>query len=306
MAVNCLQSKRVRACIFGLCLLAGFGLGVLLLGGCSENAANARAFSGTILEVDEERSAVRVRVNSGADFLADPEVWASVRRGDLANAGPGEEIRAFLFDSEDGDPAYRLERVWPAGGDSGRVVEAINRRLRQDTVLRGEGAYLLEGETLPRFALYDQSGKLARHDRFAGKRVVMNFIFTRCMDPEMCPAATERMRQLQRAANEAGVERFELVSVTLDPEYDTPGVLWEYATDRGIDLENFSFLTGPERAVRDLMTQIGILSYPDDEQYFTHTMATLMIDEDGSLVHRVDGSRWLVSDFLNRLKEEDA
>ena len=305
MVVNCLQSKRVRTCLYAACILAGFGLGALFLSGCSDHAGNARAFSGTILEVDEARGAVRVEVDSGADFLPEPEVWASVRRGDLANAEAGARIRALLLDAESEGAAYRLEGVWPADDDSARVVEAVNRRLRQDTVLRGEGAYLLEGESLPRFALYDQFGRVVGPERFSGTRVVMNFIFTRCMDPEMCPAATERMRQLQRAATEAGVERFELVSVTLDPEYDTPGVLREYATDRMIDLENFSFLTGPERAVRDLMTQIGILSYPDDDMYFQHTMATLLIDENGSVVHRVDGSRWLVSDFLNRLRKED-
>ncbi len=304
MAVNGLQSRVVRGCLYGGCLLAGFLLAAFLLGGCS-GGDSARAFVGAIAEIDEDGSALVIEVESGAEFLEESRLRAAARRGDVANAEVGHRIRAILADNENGD-GYRIERVWPADRDAERTVEHINRRLREDTVLRGDGAYLLEGESLPRFGLYDQFGEIARPERFAGKRVVMNFIFTRCMDPRMCPAATERMRQLQRQAREAGVEDFELVSVTLDPDYDTPGVLREYAVDRGIDLDNFSFLTGPERAVRDLMTQIGVLAYPDDEMYIKHTMATLLVDENGSIAHRVDGSQWLVSDFLNRLKEEQA
>ncbi len=294
-------AARTRLSVLGLALAAA---GLALTAGCGGDSRDARAFVGVILEVDESREALRIEVESGADFLPDREVWAAARRGDVANAEPGAKIRAFLADAGDGNGGYRLEQVWPADADSERIVQHLNRRLREDTVLRGEGRYRLEGEALPRFALYDQFGMLARPERFEGQRVVMNFIFTRCMDPVMCPAATERMRQLQRAAAEAGVEDFQLVSVTLDPDYDTPGVLWEYATDRGISLDNFSFLTGPERAVRDLMTQMGILANEDDEQYWIHSMATLLVDTDGTILHRVDGSQWMVSDFLDRLKGE--
>ncbi len=306
MEVNIIQSKAVRACFYAACLAAGFVLAAVVLGGCSaerDGSRADRAITGSILEVDADAGRIRVEVTSGAEFLEERRVWASARRGDVANAEPGVKIRAFLADANGGGPAYRLEQVWPADETAERVVEHLNRRLREDTVLRGEGNYRMEGEALPRFALYDQSGNLVRPERFAGKRVVLNFIFTRCMDPVMCPAATQRMAQLQASAGEAGIEDFELVSVTLDPDYDTPGVLREYATDRGIDLGNFSFLTGPERAVRDMMTQLGVLSYPDDDMYFTHTMATLLVDRDGTIIHRVEGSQWMVSDFLERLKE---
>ena len=76
----------------------------------------------------------------------------------------------------------------------------------------------------------------------------------------MCPASTAKMMGTQKQAKDAGVTQVEFVSITLDPTYDTPGVLKEYATTRGIDTGNFSFLTGPEAAVRDLLTQGGLAS----------------------------------------------
>jgi protein SCO1 len=154
---------------------------------------------------------------------------------------------------------------------------------------------------VPAFALYDQTGQVVQVSRFTGRRAAINFIYTRCPVPEMCPAATMRMIQLQEAAREAGIENFELISISLDPEYDTPGVLRQYAEAYKIDTSNFSFLTGPERAVGDLMEQLGIL-VDRSQGLSSHTLGTILVDERGIIRHRVFGSNWMVSDFLRQLE----
>lgn len=105
---------------------------------------------------------------------------------------------------------------------------------------------------------------------------------------------------LQRQAKAAGVTNLELISITLDPEFDTPGVLQQYATDRGIDTSNFSFLTGPESAIKDLLRQFGVIAMAEGS-ILQHTLATLMINENGRIVHRVDGSGWDVQEFVDKL-----
>lgn len=111
------------------------------------------------------------------------------------------------------------------------------------------------GETAPTFTLYNQDGKATAFDHFRGKRVVLNFIFTRCPVATMCPASTAKMMALQAAAKKAGVKDLELVSISFDSAFDTPPVLKAYAEARGIDTSNFSFLTGPENAIRDLLAE---------------------------------------------------
>ena len=69
---------------------------------------------------------------------------------------------------------------------------------------------------------------------------------------------------------------------------------------RGIDTANFSFLTGPENAIRDLLAQFGVIAEPG-ESIFKHTLSTLLIGRDGRILHRVDGSTWSPDEFLNRL-----
>ena len=112
--------------------------------------------------------------------------------------------------------------------------------------------------------------------------------------------AGAKWRQL-RLAREAGVRDLELVSITLDPIHDTPGILREYAAVRGIDTSNFSFLTGPEGAIRDLLTQFGVITQLQGD-ILQHTLATMLIDPQGRIAHRTDGSQWEPQDFVKRMK----
>jgi protein SCO1/2 len=118
----------------------------------------------------------------------------------------------------------------------------------------------------------------------------------------MCPAATLKMMALQKAAREAGVANLELVSISFDPANDTPGVLKEYAAVRNIDTSNFTFLTGPDAAVRQLLAQMGIIREFEGDT-IKHTLATLLIDEQGRIIHRVDGSQWDSQEFLSKMKK---
>lgn len=212
----------------------------------------------------------------------------------------GRRFRAKLID--DGTGQLRLREVEPLDEQKEAEIKAAALTLRQDTLTRGKGAYREIGETVPSFALYDQDGNVFAMDRVRGRYVVLNFIYTRCPIATMCPLSTQHMMALQAAARAQGVKNLQLLSISLDPAYDTPAVLKAYAQTRGIDLSNFSFLTGPEPAVRDLLQQFGVLVTPG-ENYLKHTLSTLLIDGQGRIVHRVDGTQWTPDDFLNKLKQ---
>lgn len=275
---------------------------VLVAGGCSrsaEDTAPGHPLVGEVLEVDEERRVLVVRHEEIPDYMPAMTMEFRVSPGDLANAAPGQRIRARLIENEG---EFRLERIWPADRMGEGIVEQTSRSLRQDTVIRGSKVFREVGEQVPSFALYDQNGQVVQIDRYRGRNLLINFIYTRCPVPTMCPAATQRMIRLQEAAKEAGVENFELVSISLDPEYDTPGVLRQYADNLNIDTGNYSFLTGPESAVADLMEQLGIL-VDRSKDLSSHTLGTILVDEKGTIRHRVFGSNWMVSDFLKRLQD---
>ncbi len=255
--------------------------------------------TGEIVKVDPERQVLLVSHDKIPGYMAAMTMEFKVSKADFANARAGQRIRAELVvRGED----FLLEKIWPDDSVTRSTIEAATNALAQDTAMRGKEAYREIGEALPTFTLLDQEGRTVSASRFRGKRIVLNFIFTRCPVATMCPAATLRMSQLQKAARAAGAKDFELVSISMDPEYDTPGVLREYAETRGLDTTNWSFLTGPDAAVRHLLAQLGVIREFEGAT-IKHTLATVIIDEQGRIVHRVDGSAWQVEDFVRRLKQ---
>ncbi len=289
-------------------------LAALLLAGCGRKEASVQAASeapaqpaekryplhGEIVSADAARKVLVVTHEEIPGYMPAMTMEFLVSAGDIANAKPGQRIRAEMIPSEQGD--FRLEKIWPDDRTADATVAAGANALRQDTMIRGRAVYREVGEQLPDFALYDQTGRVVQSTRFHGKQIMLNFIFTRCPVATMCPASTMKMMESQRLAKEAGVPNLELVSITLDPAYDTPGVLQEYAEARGIDTGNFSFLTGPETAIKDLLAQFGVIA-EFKGGLLTHTLTTLLIDEKGQIIHRADGSVWEPKDFVAKMRK---
>jgi len=296
-------ARYIAACAAACALLAAPGCGRAGGGAQAQAAAPAdgeRRFplTGEVLSVDRARKVLTVRHNDVAGYMPAMTMEFPVSAGDASSASAGEKIRAELVVAKDG--GVRLEGIWPDDKVELATIDAGARMLRQDTLEKGRQAYREVGDTVPEFVLYDQNGRLVDAARFRGRQVMLNFIYTRCPVANMCPLSTTKMIAAQKLAREAGVHGVEFVSITLDPAHDTPGVLREYADDRGIDTSNFSFLTGPEPAIRDLLTQFGVIAEFKGD-ILDHTLATLLIDEKGRVKWRADGSEWQPKDFVERM-----
>ncbi|HVU36320.1 MAG TPA: SCO family protein [Opitutaceae bacterium] len=264
----------------------------------AEQAEPHYALTGEVLAVDHAQHTVRIRHDAVKGLMPAMTMDFPVSAGDEASVRVGEMIRGTLVRTKAGD--FRLERIWPNDQGSTGTIAAMEAQLRANTSDRGRGVYREIGETVPDFALYDQDGRVVQMSRFRGKQIMLNFIYTRCPIATMCPAATLKMMATQKLARDAGIKDLELVSITLDPAYDTPGVLKEYASARGIDTSNFSFLTGPEAAIKDLLKQFGVIA-EFQGNILNHTLTTLLINEDGRIAWRADGSQWEPADFVARM-----
>jgi protein SCO1/2 len=295
--------KSHALAVLGACLLltaAACGRADRAAGVPAQAAKEKRyPLTGEVVSADVARRVLVVRHDPIPGLMPAMTMEFGVTAGDAALAKPGQRIRAELIPSDQGD--WRLEKIWPDDRATAAAIADQARALRQDTIIRGRSAYREVGEQIPRFALLDQEGRVIESVRFQGKQVMLNFIFSRCPVATMCPLSTTKMMATQKLAREAGVKNLELVSITLDPAYDTPGVLKDYAAARGIDTANFSFLTGPESAIKDLLAQFGVIAEFEGE-LLKHTLTTLLIDENGRIVHRADGSVWEPRDFVEKMK----
>jgi protein SCO1 len=144
------------------------------------------------------------------------------------------------------------------------------------------------GDRAPDFALVDQDERPVSLAALRGKVVLLDFVFTRCPGP--CPILTGILRDVREGLSPADRERVQVVSITLDPEHDTPAVLREYAEKRRIDAQGWSFATGAARDVDALARAYGVGSVRQANGEIEHTVATFLIDRDGQIARRYLGT----------------
>jgi len=103
---------------------------------------------------------------------------------------------------------------------------------------------------LPVFELVDSAGAPFGSESLRGHVYVASFFFTRC--PSVCPAMLKSMARLQKHYDEMGFDSIRLVSITVDPDFDTPERLREAEALYGVDRARWRLLTGPREQIRDL------------------------------------------------------
>lgn len=130
----------------------------------------------------------------------------------------------------------------------------------------------------PEFKLTDQYGKTVTNADLKGKVWVADFIFTRCPGP--CPVMTSNLASLNKAlGNRKDVE---LVTITVDPEFDTPEVLKKYGERAGATPERWKFLTGPKEQLDTVITK-GFLQAlgKDADGMPMHSTRFVLVDRNG-------------------------
>jgi len=182
-----------------------------------------------------------------------------------------------------------------------RRVAEVTDTLRRETVDKGRMVTRVPNELMPNMALWDQSGRLVMKKDFLGHPLALNFIFTSCRVARMCPASSACMKQLGDAlAKMPRASEVRLLTITFDPETDTPGVLRAYADGYGIDHARHRFLTGDAGQIKDLMRHYGIQTLRDDGT-IVHNAALIVISPEGRIAYRSEGPSFDADDIAARL-----
>lgn len=130
---------------------------------------------------------------------------------------------------------------------------------------------------VPPFALTDQHGNLVTEKDLLGKITIWDFIFTRC--PGACPIMTKQMAELYQLY--ASSQRVQFFSVTVDPDYDTPEVLRQYAEAHGVRDMRWRFLRGSIDSVITLSEKGFML--PAENLPSGHSTKFVLIDPEGHI-----------------------
>ena len=157
----------------------------------------------------------------------------------------------------------------------------------------------------PEFSLTSQDGSQVTLADFRGKVVAVTFIYTLCTST--CPVLTPTMSFVQDQLGPNFGTKIAFVSITVDPERDTPQVLKEYAHAFGANLAGWAFLTGTPDAIRDVTRRYGVFASKTANGDVDHTFLTSIVDPSGILRVQYVGVRFdpdeLRRDLLSLLQE---
>jgi protein SCO1 len=151
----------------------------------------------------------------------------------------------------------------------------------------------------PSFALTSQDGKPVALAKLRGKVVAVTFIYTQC--PDICPMLTQKMVDVQEVLGTDFGKKVAFVSISLDPEHDTPEVLKDYAQFWGAKPEGWSFLTGSPEAVRDVSRRYGVFFAKKEDGSVDHTQLTSLVDAAGQMRVQYLGARFDPEEFRHDL-----
>ena len=155
-----------------------------------------------------------------------------------------------------------------------------------------------EGDEVPDYRLVNQDNKEFRLHNFRGKALLLTFIYTRCPLPEYCNLMSTNFaevdRELQKDKNV--YSKTHLLSITIDPEYDTPKVLRSYGsahTERyeSETFEHWDFATGTKDQIKGVAQFFGLRYFQDNDQ-IVHGLRTVIIGPDGKVVKVYRDNQW--------------
>ncbi len=258
-----------------------------------EGAARPEVRTGQVIRVDSARHRLVVEESPGG---APVEYFA--RPGDLELPWAGRRVRYEVL--VDGERRW-ADTVFPAEAEELRRIAEVTDSLRRQTADQGRLVTRMPRDLIPDLALWDQEARLVFKKDLLGAPFALNFIFTSCRSAKMCPASTACMKQLgDELAKDPKLTAVRLVTITFDPEVDSPGLLRSYAQGYGIDPARHRFLTGDPGQIKDLMRNFGILTVRDDGT-IVHNAALIVVNAEGRIVQRREGASFDAADVAKTL-----
>ncbi|MCM8596788.1 SCO family protein [Accumulibacter sp.] len=182
-------------------------------------------------------------------------------------------------------------------------AQGLNTDL-QLTSLDEKAAFALSqgviGHQIGDFVLLDRQGRPVELSRYRGKPLLVTFIYTACF--RVCPTITRNLQKaVQNTVGLMGADRFNVISIGFNQPFDSPEALRDFATQYGIRLPNWEFLSPAPAIVGELTRSFGF-SYVATPAGFDHINQVTLVDASGTIVRQVYGEKFTAEDIAEPLK----
>jgi protein SCO1/2 len=264
-------------------------------------------FTGRIISIDNQAQSASIDGDLIQGFMEPMVMSYKIKPASmLRQLSPGDSISADIVvvdhdpRDENPDSDYWLENVKVTG------------HAAQPPANRPKAFHMPSpGEEVPDFAFTDQDGKHISLHQFRGKTVMVTFVYTRCPFPDFCPRLSSNFADLyKQLGSNPSLAEAQLLSISFDPEHDTPKVLRNYGfsvahTHDAALFRRWEF-AAPKAADLPKIADFFALTVKPEGGMITHSLSTAVIGPDGKIVKWYHGSDWQVSDLIKDAAEQRA
>lgn len=281
--------------------LIALALAITILPACHRSAPSAAKrypFTGRIISLDPQAQSAVIDGDKIPGFMDAMAMEYKIKPAStLSQLAVGDSISAEVVvvqpasGSDNSAPDYWLENV--------KVTAHSKTPPSTPTTQRLPAA----GDVVPNFAFTNQDGRRITLRQYRGKVLLITFIYTRCPFPDFCPRISSNFNQIftQLGANHS-LAKVRLLSVSFDPEHDTPKVLRDYAfsvahTQTVSMFKTWQFAAPAAAELPKIADFFGVI-YKAEGGMITHNLSTTVIGPDGKIVSWYHGNDWQVSDLI--------
>ena len=165
------------------------------------------------------------------------------------------------------------------------------------------------GDEVPNFTLRNQDDREIRIQNYRGKALLLTFIYTRCPVPDYCTLMSNNFAQVDRELGQDPdlYAKTHLLSISIDPEYDTPKVLRSYGAAHTERYQNetfahWEFAGGTTAQVKDIAQYFGLTYFPDKDQII-HGLRTVIVKPDGRVGKIYTGNDWKPDEVVEEIRK---
>lgn len=255
---------------------------------------------GTVVSVDKLQKRAKVEHEEIPGFMDKMTMDFPIHENWVWNdLVPGVQIRAELVvDSSAKDP-YWLEKIAIVANSAPNLPPVEEKQPEQ------------VGKPVPALSLTNHEGKKFTFGDYKGKALAITFIYRECPLPEFCIKMSSQFADManQIASDPEAKDKIRLLSISFDPERDTPEKLKQYGLgylgkDAADDLTVWNLAIGTDKEVRAVADFFGLKYETDatDNTQINHSLVTAVIAPDGKVTRIFSGGRWTSDDVLAELK----
>lgn len=247
--------------------------------------------TGAVMQLRPETGSVVVAHDDIPGFMPAMTMPFKARDSEeLKNLKVGDRIQ-FVFEVGEAESFAFNFKV------AGKISQAVGPRL-----ISREVEKVREGDRVPAASLVNQDGRPIELVDSDGRWTVMTFIFVRCPVPEYCPLMSRNFVSVQNGLSSEVQNEIRLLSITLDPAFDTPERLKSYGSSYGADFSNWDFASGDEEEI-NMLTEAFRVYVKENGVTLDHTLCTALISPEG-VVHKIwRGNFWKPIEVISAIEE---